>query len=171
MVELDARAVLREFEGVRLGDVRLDRRLHRVAALLSVAPGNSFPEQMKSEADQEALYRFLNNGNVAFDTLFGGHRGQTLTRMPSSGLVRIVHDTTEFTFEGEREGLGGLKGNKKGFLAHVALALVADEKRTPLGVMGVHPFVYQYDKAHLTRTQKVQRTFTTPRDEKKSSRW
>ena len=171
MAELDARAVLTEFDGVRLGDARLDRRLHRVVALLSVAPGNSFPEQMKSEADQEALYRFLNNGNVTFDTLFGGHRGQTLSRMPSSGLVRIVHDTTEFTFEGEREGLGGLKGNKKGFLAHVALALVADERRTPLGVMGVHPFVYQYDKAHLTRTQKVQRTFTTPRDEKKSSRW
>lgn len=171
MAELDARAVLTEFDGVRLGDVRLDRRLHRVLGQLCVAPGDSFPEQMKSEADQEALYRFLNNPNVGFDALLGGHRSKVLTRMPSSGLVRIVHDTTEFTFEGEREGLGGLKDNKKGFLAHVALALAADESRTPLGVMGVHPFVYQYDQAHLTRTQKVQRTFKAPRAEKKSSRW
>jgi hypothetical protein len=81
---------------------------------------------MKSEADQEGLYRFLNNRNVTVDALLEGHRRQTLTRMPSSGLVRILHDTTEFTFEGEREGLGGLKDNKKGFLAHVALALTAD---------------------------------------------
>jgi hypothetical protein len=136
MAELDRRAVLTEFDGIRLGDARLDRRLHRVLAQLSVAPGDSFPEQMRSEADQEGLYRFLNNGNVTFDALLEGHQRQTLTRMPSSGILRILHDTTEFTFEGEREGLGGLPGNKKGFLAHVALALVADERRTPLGVMG-----------------------------------
>lgn len=171
MAELDRRAVLTEFDGVRLGDARLDRRMHRVLAQLSVAPGDSFPEQMKSEADQEGLYRFLSNGNVKFDALLGGHQRRTLTRMPSSGIVRILHDTTEFTFEGEREGLGGLQGNKKGFLAHFALALVADESRTPLGVMGVRPFVYQYDQAHLTRAQKVQRTLKTPRSEKKSSRW
>jgi transposase-like protein/DDE family transposase len=171
MAELNRRAVLTEFDGVRLGDARLDRRLHRVLAQLSVAPGDSFPEQMKSEADQEALYRFLNNGNVTMDALLGGHRKQTLTRMPSSGIVRILHDTTEFKFEGEREGLGGLKDNKKGFLAHVALAVVADERRTPLGVLGVHPFVYQYNQAHLTRAQKVQRTFKAPRGDKKSSRW
>ena len=108
MAELDRRAVLTEFEGVRLGDARLDRRMHRVLGQLSVAPCDSFPEQMKSEADQEGLYRFLNNANVSFEILLGGHQSKTLTRMPSSGLVRIVHDTTEFTFEGEREGLGGL---------------------------------------------------------------
>jgi hypothetical protein len=171
MAELDSRAVLMEFDGVRLGDTRLDRRLHRVLTQLSVAPGDSFPEQMKSEADQEGLYRFLNNANVTVDALLGGHQRQTLTRMPSSGIVRILHDTTEFTFEGEREGLGGLPGNKKGFLAHVALALVADERRTPLGVMGVHPFVYEYDRAHLTHSQKVLRALRAPRNEKKSSRW
>ena len=65
MAELNSRAVLTEFDGVRLGDARLDRRLHRVLAQLSVAPGDSFPDQTKSEADQEALYRFLNNGREA----------------------------------------------------------------------------------------------------------
>jgi Transposase DNA-binding/Transposase DDE domain len=171
MAELDARAVLTEFDGVRLGDARLGRRLHRLLAQLSAAPSDSFPEQMESEADQEALYRFLNNGNVTVDALLEGHRRQTLTRMPSEGIVRVLHDTTEFTFEGEREGLGGLKGNKKGFLAHVALAVAADDRRTPLGVMGVDPFVYRYDKAHLSRKQKVLRTLRTPRGDKKSSRW
>jgi hypothetical protein len=171
MTELDSRAVLTEFDGVRLGDARLDRRLHRVLAQLSVAPGDSFPEQMESEADQEALYRFLNNEKVTTDGLLEGHLKQTLARMPRRGTVRILHDTTEFTFEGEREGLGGLKGNRKGFLAHVALALSANEQRTPLGVMGVHAFVYQHDKAHLTHSQKVLHMLRAPRDEKKSSRW
>jgi len=171
MGELDSRVLLTEFEGVRLGDARLDRRLRRVLTQLSVAPSDSFPEQMESEADQEALYRFLNNANVTADALLKGHRERTLARMPRKGVVRILHDTTEFTFEGEREGLGGLKGNKKGFLAHVALALSADEQREPLGVMGVRPFVYQHDRAHLTNSQKVLRLLRAPRVKKKSSRW
>ncbi len=171
MVQLDSSVVLTEFEGVRLGDVRLGRRLQRILMQLAVAPSDSFPEQMGSEADQEALYRFLNNANVTADALLEGHRLQTLGRISRGSTVRVVHDTTEFTFEGEREGLGGLKDNKKGFLAHVALALTADERREPLGVLGVRPFVYQYDKAHLSPSQKVLRMLRLPRGEKKSSRW
>jgi hypothetical protein len=171
MVQLASSVVLTEFEGVGLGDVRLGRRLRRILMQLAVAPGDSFPEQMESEADQEALYRFLNNANVTADVLLEGHRSRTLGRMSPGSIVRVVHDTTEFTFEGEREGLGGLKDNKKGFLAHVALALTADERREPLGVLGVRPFVYQYDSAHLSRKQKVLRLLRLPRHEKKSSRW
>lgn len=171
MVQLDSSAVLTEFEGVRLGDVRLDRRLQRILMQVAVAPGDSFPEQMESEADQEALYRFLSNEKVTADGLLEGHRSRTLSRISRGSIVRVVHDTTEFTFEGEREGLGGLKGKKKGFLAHVALALTADERREPLGVLGVRPFVYQYDLAHLSDSQKVLRMLRLPRSEKKSSRW
>ncbi len=171
MVQLNSSVVLTEFEGVRLGDVRLGRRLQRILMQLAVAPGDSFPEQMESEADQEALYRFLNNANVTADALLEGHRSRTLGRISRGSIVRVVHDTTEFTFEGEREGLGGLKDNKKGFLAHVALALTADERREPLGVLGVRPFVYQYDKAQLSPSQKVLRMLRLPRSKKKSSRW
>ena len=171
MVQLDSGAVLTEFEGVGLGDVRLDRRLQRILMQLAVAPGESFPEQMESEADQEALYRFLNNANVTADALLQGHRSQALSRISRSSIVRVVHDTTENTIEGEREGQGGMKGNKKGLLEHMALALTADVRREPLGVLAVRPFVFQHDSAHLSHKQKARRLLRLPRAEKTSSRW
>lgn len=168
---LDPRAVLMEYEGVRLGDARLDRRLQRVLLQLGASPSDSFPEQMESEADQEALYRFLGNEKVTVDGLLEGHRRQALGRMRRGELVRIVHDTSDFMFEGEREGLGGLKGNKKGFLAHFALALSADEHRMPLGVLSVRPFINRHELGDLTASQRTKHFAETPREEKKSSRW
>lgn len=171
MRELDPRVVLTEFEGVRLGDERLDRRLQRVLSKVSAAPSDSFPEQMESDADQEALYRFLNNEKVTVDALLEGHRKQTIARMRDCQLVRIVHDTTELSFEGQREGLGYLGGNTQGFLAHVALALTADDGRTPLGVLGVRTFINDRKLAKLTRSQKVTHYLKEPRAKKQSSRW
>jgi len=66
---------------------------------------------MESDADQEALYRFLGNSRVTSDALLAGHHQQTLGRMRGHALVRIVHDTSQFCFEGEREGMGTLQGD------------------------------------------------------------
>jgi hypothetical protein len=53
--------VFAEFEAVCLGDARLDERLKRIVSLAALAPSESFPEQMASVADREALYRFFAN--------------------------------------------------------------------------------------------------------------
>lgn len=171
MAQLDRPTVTAEFEGVQFGDVRLDKRLQRILPKLAAAPDDSFPEQMESEADQEALYRFLGNPKVTPDALLDGHRGQTLARIGQRDLVRIVHDTTEFAFEGEREGLGGLKDGQQGFLGHFALAVSADESRLPLGVLAVHPFIKKHAQRGLTRREKQIQIRATPREEKKSHRW
>lgn len=170
---LDRKTVLAEYEGVRLGDRRLDRRLERILPQLLVAPGDSFPEQMESEADQEALYRFLGNSRVTMDALLVGHRQQTLRRMEGQSLVRVIHDTTEFVFDGDREGLSVVQSDDqhRGFLAHFALAVSADEKRSPLGILGVRPFIKEHRQRGLTNSQKNLLKLHTPRDEKKSSRW
>jgi len=97
---------------------------------------------MASAADREALYRFLANPKVTLAGVLTGHLEQTRARLRQRGVVRIVHDTTTFRSVGEREGLGVLRGGAKGFLAHVALAVAAEETREPLGVVGVHPFLH-----------------------------
>jgi hypothetical protein len=171
MRQIDRATVLKEYEGVRFGDVRVDKRLQRLLPQLIASPSESFPEQMESDADQEALYRFLGNSRVTSDALLGGHHRQTLSRMRSHALVRIVHDTSQFCFEGEREGLGTLQGNDKGFLAHFALAVVANETREPLGVLAVRPFINTHEQRDLTKSQKVRLNRATPRAQKKSSRW
>jgi hypothetical protein len=162
-----------EFEGVSLGDGRLVRRLQRIVALATVDPAESFPEQMASVADREALYRFLANPKVTLAGVLQGHIDQTHARIAASGVIRLVHDTTTFRFVGDREGLGETRGGAKGFLGHVALALAADETREPFGVLGVRPFIHQEAVAHrgMTPSQRVDATRAKPRAAKESARW
>jgi len=162
-----------EFMGQSLGDARLDERLRRIVSLAAVDPGQSFPDQMASVADREALYRFLANPKVTLDGVLEGHLQQTRARMQGRGVVRIVHDTTSFRFLGDREGLGILRGGAKGFLAHVALAVAADDAREPLGVVGVHPYLHVDALAHqgMTPRQRVAATCAKARADKESARW
>jgi|CXWL01.1.fsa_nt_gi hypothetical protein len=170
---LDARDVAAEFEGDSLGDTRLDERLKRIVSLAAADPGDSFPAQMDSVADREALYRFLANPKVTMAGVLSGHVRQTHVRMRGRALVRIVHDTSTFRFLGDREGLGLLRGGAKGFLGHVALALAADDTREPLGVLGVQPYIHQDAVAHqgMTPSQRVAATRAKPRAAKESARW
>src|SRR3954464_15105987 len=110
-----------EFDGVALGDERLDERLKRIAAMVAVSPADSFPEQMETVADREALYRFLANPKVTLDGVLKGHFKQTHQRLQGRPIVRLVHDTTRFRFHGERDGLGPLRGDARGFFGHFAL--------------------------------------------------
>lgn len=163
--------VVAEYGGEPLGDVRLDERLKRIVGLAAVDPGQSFPEQMESVADREALYRFLANPKVTLSKVLSGHVAQTHARMRGRGVVRVVHDTSAFCFVGERTGLGVLRADARGFLAHVALAVAADDTREPLGVVGVHPFIHHTVRARVTPSARVRATQTRARAEKESARW
>ena len=172
MPSLDHSRLFAEYMDVDLGDSRLDDRLIRILPLLASNPGQSFPEQMDSEADQEALYRFLKNPKVTVDALLEGHRSQTLERMSGRAVVRIVHDTSEFVFKGERDGrMPPVQKEAKGFAGHFALAVASDESREPLGVLGLFPFFQKQELKGRTEREKAKKHRDTPRAEKKSSRW
>ena len=46
-----------EFAGISVGDKRLNARVRSVAARIAIAPAESFPQLVASEAECEALYR------------------------------------------------------------------------------------------------------------------
>jgi len=165
--------VVAEFAGESLGDGRLDERLRRIVALMASEPGDSFPEQMGSVADREALYRFLANPKVTATGVLSGHVQHTRERLREHALIRIVHDTTQFHFVGDRAGLGAIRGGALGFLGHVALAVTADETREPLGVLGVHPYIHQDAVAHqgMTPSERVTASRAKPRAARESARW
>lgn len=171
--EFDVSEVATEFDGDSLGDARLDERLRRIVSLTAMDPGESFPEQMASVADREALYRFFANPKVTMAGVLSGHMRQTGERLRGHAVVRIVHDTTTFRFVGERAGLGAIRGGAKGFLGHVALAIAADDTREPLGVLGVRPYIHQDAVAHqgMTPSQRVEATRAKARTAKESARW
>jgi hypothetical protein len=126
-----------------LGDQRLNERRDRVVAALEQSPDAPFPEACASHAEVEALYRFLRNRRVAWDTLIEPHVLATQTRCAALGEVLVIHDTTDMVFTGEsaREGLLPLSNRRHGFWLHAALAVSADGLRAPLGLLSVMPFV------------------------------
>lgn len=171
--KLDMSDLLTEFDGDSLGDERLGQRLHRIVSLAAGEPADSFSEQVVSVADREALYRFLANPKVTMAGVLSGHLRQTAARLWKHPLIRIVHDTTTFHLVGDREGLGAIRGGAKGCLAHLVLAVSADEIREPLGVLGVHPYIHQDAVVHqgMTPSQRVEATRAKPRAAKESARW
>ena len=166
-------ALVKEFEGISLGDRRLDARARRIVDAIAASPADSFPRQEATVAGREALYRFLSNPKVSLAKLLSGHVEATVARMKGRPVVRIVHDSSAFEFKGDREGLGILHGNKMGFIGHVSLAIAGDESREPLGVLGVSAFVHKDALAHrgMTTYERMKASRAKPRAERESSRW
>jgi hypothetical protein len=70
------------------------------------------------------------------------HRNQTAERIAAAGRALILHDTTAFSFGGERAGLGPVHGAAgQGFLMHASLAVSADGSRRPLGLVASRTWV------------------------------
>jgi hypothetical protein len=118
------------------GDARLSKRLASMVGTLESGPGASFPSVF-DDAGLEGAYRFWNNARVTFENILEPHIVGTVERAACERVVRLIHDTSEFQFEGqsERPGLGRLRSKGRGFLAHVTLAASGDEDRRPLGIV------------------------------------
>ena len=160
--------LLTEYRGASFGDVRLERRLLRLAASLSVAPAASFPVAANDDAELEATYRFLNNERVTAEQIMRPHQARTVERCRASEVVVVAHDTTEFNFgKSGRKDLGNVgRGKSFGFYGHFALAVArVVEQRQPLGVLG-----FEIHSRDGTKGRRGHRTLQTdPRNE--SKRW
>lgn len=157
-----------EFEGAELGDERLAARLSMLAAGLGREPAASFARISKTRAAREAAYRFLENRRVTKDALLESHQVATAERCREVGAVYVISDTTEVSLPGAERGkaLGRLHGKKRGFLAHVALAVSARGNRAPLGVLGLETIVRDDEpKKHRNQRQ------IAGSDDRESSRW
>lgn len=105
---------------------------------LAAKPAASFPNAMSSEAELDGLYRFFSNRSVAPKAIIQPHLEATLARARAEQRVIVAHDTTEFSFSSDRDGLGPINDSGHGFFAHMALVLSADGHKRPLGVGGLH---------------------------------
>ena len=147
-----AASFLDDFTYTYFGDARLTNRLCKVAAALACDPTATLPESCATEADVEGMYRLLNNERMTFDAILAPHHAATAARCGDYPVVRLIHDTTDVMFSGEkkRRGLGRINGNDQGFLLHVTLATTAGELPLPLGVAAVMPWIRQDEKTPPT---------------------
>ena len=156
-----------EFSRANLGDVRLMRRLARMADASECAPGASLPQRAGSIAALEATYRFFANEKVTAEALFGSHISATVERAASEPEVLVIHDTTEFRFGGEepREGMGWINSEQRqGFLSHFSLC--ASNSGRPLGTVALHAWVRHGAKTGRKRTMLELRN-----PDRESQRW
>jgi hypothetical protein len=160
--------VKQEFAGVELGDQRLATRLQKMLEAIVANPDRSLPKALGSEKELTGAYRLLGNPRVSARKLLMPHVQETCSRARAEGTILALHDTSEFDFkaEGERDGLGPLGKNKQGFLGHFTLAISADGKRRPLGVLGFKALVRGKGKR-----RKRGRTQERLRPDRESQRW
>jgi len=130
-------SVKSEFAGAELGDKRRTQRLLEVATALDRNPSLSFPKAMGDDASLEGTYRLLGNPEVNASQISEPHYRATQERVASQATIIVAHDTTTVSFRGHgtRDGLGPIGDGGQGFFAHIALAVMTDEQRLPLGVM------------------------------------
>lgn len=117
------------------------KRMEHCIRTLASNPGASFPQAFGDDgAGLKGFYRFLGSKHVTLDETLEPHILGTVSKVASAGLALAIHDSTEFIFPGEaaREGLGYMRGDNQGFHGHLCLAVSADGKRTPLGVLAFH---------------------------------
>lgn len=150
--------ILDEFDGCDLGDARREARLLMLAEALAKDPDLSFPEALPDRAALEACYRLVNNDDVSSQAILRPHVLATVERLKPHTRVLAVHDTTHFqpSAKAIREGFGS-----RGFWAHVSLAVSADGRREPLGLLGLDAWPSPEDakkkKKRKTKTSTQQR--------------
>lgn len=131
-----APSITDEFDGLRLGDARLERRARMLAAALAAHPTATLPSACSSEAEVEGMYRFLGNERVTRVALLDPHRRETLARAAHAKRVLAIHDTTTFeAWAAAPDEVGYLNTGKAGFFGHLTM-LVDRRDAMPLGIVG-----------------------------------
>lgn len=92
-----------ELSGPRFRDARLGARLRTLMAQMSGAVGAPIPLACQDRANTKAAYRFLSNADVSEREIHDGHCQATAARFSATdGLVLVLQDTTEFSFQRAR---------------------------------------------------------------------
>jgi hypothetical protein len=162
--------VKEEFDGVTLGDKRLERRLQMLAADLFARPDQSIPCACHSEWKRtKAAYRFFGNPNVSLAAALGAHYTATTERVAGEPLVLAINDTTalDYSHHPATEGLGTTGNSARaatGLLLHSTLAV--NERGVALGLLDVQCWARppeQFGKKKQRRRR--------PIEQKESSKW
>ena len=130
---------MEEFAGAKLGDVRLNERLIKLAARFADKPTASIPGACPDWGETQAVYRFFdqasdNKRSLGWQDILDPHITQTEARMRQHPVVLCLQDSTELDFNGQGvDGLGPLSYEmQRGMYLHPTY--VVTPEREPLGV-------------------------------------
>jgi hypothetical protein len=119
------------FAAAELGDRRRTERLIKTFDRMCSHPGGTLPDKLASPPDLRGLYRLCDADDVRHEAIIGPARAYTETQIAACPHeILILHDATELdytTLSTLSDDLGQIgKGNRRGYLCHNVLAVVAD---------------------------------------------
>ena len=174
----------REISGCEFRDARLGDRFRKLLTQIGSAMGQSIPLVCQDWANTKAAYRFFSNDRVSEADILAGHFQSTRDRAAATeGLVLVLHDTTEFSYQREKsEAIGITKsinsGRDKagrlrshtvcGILMHSSLAVTIEG--VPLGLAAVKFWTRKKFKGTAALKKKINPT-RIPIEKKESIRW
>ena len=173
-----------ELEGCEFRDSRLKKRLLQIVTQLASRVGESLPTACQDWANTKAAYRFFSNPNLTEGEILAGHLQSTRERFEAtSGLVLVLHDTTEITYKraspakigytrkcANRKGLfdNPIKRAMCGILMHSSLVLTTEG--LPLG-FSAKKFWSRPKFKNAKALYRKRNATRIPIEEKESYRW
>lgn len=129
-----------EFEGIDLGDKRLNVRAGRLLESLAANPAASVNGACDGWSETQAAYRFFDNERVKPEKILDPHRRATQSRIAEQAVVLVTQDTTELDYTAHpAEGVGLLNmAQRHGLYDHSHVAFTPE--RLCLGVLDVELF-------------------------------
>src|SRR5215208_664656 len=92
-----------ELAGPTSKDARLGRRLRKLRVQLADAVGAPIPLACQDWANTKAASRFLSDEAVSEAEILAGHFRSTRSRVAAAdGLILVLQDTTEFSYQRAR---------------------------------------------------------------------
>jgi hypothetical protein len=159
-------ALVAEFEGIDLGDVRLNRRARKVLAKLGDKPTVSIPAACGGWDETRGAYRLFDHEQVTAQQVLEPHYGASQRRMGEYPRVLCIQDTSELDYssKGDIENLGPLNyETRQGLYLHPTIAVTPE--RLCLGV--IDAWTWTREPGSLGAPKDARRSI----EEKESLRW
>ena len=160
-----------EFNGARLGDKRLKKRLCVLARDFYARPQSNVPQSCNGQiAKTKAAYRFFDHRAVTMDSVLQSHYQATAGRMAREPVVLVPQDTTYLNYNAHpaTENLGPIGSLSQesliGLVVHDSLAF--NLEGTPLGLVHVQCWARDPKQFGKRRQRK-----DLPFEEKESVKW
>ncbi len=161
--------VFHEFQELKLGDKRVDKKAKKIIGSLSKQPGASIPEAFNTSYEVKDCYEFFHNGKVTAEKILIPHKKATIERIKNESIILLSVDTSALNYSTKLSirdwgNIGGSAKNK-GIFLHPLLAITPS--RINLGIVDAKIYVREEKEIKLTDHQK----YALPIEEKEKFRW
>jgi hypothetical protein len=162
-----------EFLGCDFGDIRLSKRLLKMARVFEDNPSRSIPSVFLGKAGWMGCYRFFDNDSVTPQAILQPHIAATYKRIQECDVALLVQDSSELDLTRPKQQVAGAgfmdSESRRGAFFHPTMGFSTEG--VPLGFVSQQTWIREKLKCHLSEQEKQDDRRSRPIEEKESYRW